>query len=457
MTFLKYKRQSSANSHTFPFGQMILFVMGSVLILVNNSPVVGALSAEQKKLFDSGIYYFDPKAVDSSGCSISGSINTNGSLSANVPAVWRNLILEVAPDYPTVDPRIVASLLWAEHHGWPEYKASGWAASPKGAQGPWQMMPATWASIGTDGDGDGIKDPDNPKDAVHGAFKHNLGSAGKVISQEFTGNAEEGINNIVFKRSLDNLLFYSAKYNGGPVDEGGEAPDGVKLKDFPRNENADYVIMNYWLLATDFLQGYSPESNSLVDATSIGKTGQLASSLICPTGSGVVSTDGYSFPVAPQRKSQNSGIAAMSPLPCSSDSCHHSESGSSGGYAFDISRKPGGNSVVGTPVYAISDGEIKRVNPAYDNIAGCQSLQLASKDGYWYWYGHIQQTSVNENQQVTAGQQLAVIGESKCAKDTSPHLHIDRGSPKGNEGGNECCRDRGIIPLINSLFESLPE
>ena len=406
--------------------------------------------------------FYDPgSGSDSSGCSILSSANTSDSLSTNVPAVWRNLILEAAPEYPNVDPRIVASLLWAEHGGWPEYKTSGWATSPVGAQGPWQMMKSTWDSIGTDGDGDGIKDPDNPKDAVHGAFKHNTDSAGKsVATTGYTGNAEADFNTVVFKRNLDNLLFYAAKYNGGPADDspGGEAPDGVRLKDFPRNQNADYVIMNYWLLATDFVKGWSTGSGQVVDAATSGSADQPASaSEICSTGSGIVGTDGYSFPVAPQRRSQNSGVAAMSPLPCSSvSSCHHPFK-PPGGYAFDISRKPGGDPVVGTPVYAISDGEIKRVNPAYANIEGCQSLQLASKDGYWYWYGHLQQTSVNENQQVIAGQQLAVIGESKCAKNTSPHLHIDRGSPKGSEGGNECCRDPGITPLINTLFAGLPE
>ena len=84
MTFLKNKRRSSADSSTFPFGQLILFVMGSVLIFVNNSSVVGALSAEQRKLFDSGIYYFDTES--SAACQVGGTVGLSDSVVDNLSA-----------------------------------------------------------------------------------------------------------------------------------------------------------------------------------------------------------------------------------------------------------------------------------------------------------------------------------------------------------------------------------
>jgi murein DD-endopeptidase MepM/ murein hydrolase activator NlpD len=40
------------------------------------------------------------------------------------------------------------------------------AISPAGAQGLAQFMPVTWASEGVDGDGDGVRDPFNPADAI---------------------------------------------------------------------------------------------------------------------------------------------------------------------------------------------------------------------------------------------------------------------------------------------------
>ncbi|WP_340672147.1 peptidoglycan DD-metalloendopeptidase family protein (plasmid) [Saccharopolyspora sp. ID03-671] len=61
-------------------------------------------------------------------------------------------------------PEITAPLLGAQieqESGWNEH-----AVSPVGAQGLTQFMPATWASSGVDGDGDGQRDPRNPADAI---------------------------------------------------------------------------------------------------------------------------------------------------------------------------------------------------------------------------------------------------------------------------------------------------
>lgn len=44
--------------------------------------------------------------------------------------------------------------------------------SSAGAVGPMQFMPATFASYGVDGDGDGVADPWNPADAVHSAANY---------------------------------------------------------------------------------------------------------------------------------------------------------------------------------------------------------------------------------------------------------------------------------------------
>ena len=49
--------------------------------------------------------------------------------------------------------------------------------SSAGAVGWMQFMPATWASYGVDADGDGIRDPSNPEDAIHAAARY-LSAAG---------------------------------------------------------------------------------------------------------------------------------------------------------------------------------------------------------------------------------------------------------------------------------------
>lgn len=167
-----------------------------------------------------------------------------------------------------------------------------------------------------------------------------------------------------------------------------------------------------------------------------------------------INTDGYAFPLGLKKSEIGKPKEGYSPLPClgtGPTSCHHSP------WAFDIGKVNGFKEGVGVPVFAISDGEIAKLSNAYDGIVGCQSIQFkSSKDGYIYWYGHIQRASVRKGDKVTAGQQIAVIGESKCARNTVPHLHIDRGSPKGSFGGTSTRRDPGINDVINSLYRSLP-
>jgi len=441
-------RQNQATNKT-----LISVVLSTVMVAVLLIPgFASALSSEQRNIYQSGIYYFDNEVFASQSCGGTGP-NDGESLPSSIPAVWRDLINSTASTYPTVNPRLVAATLWVENRGWPEFKSTGWSKSPVGAQGPWQFMPATWASMGTDGDGDGIKDPNNPRDAVHGAFKHQLGSRGKPLAVTgYTGNVDEDFNTVVFERKDTNLLYYMAKYNGRG------APDNTKLSAFPKNENSNYVIMSYWLIGSNFTKGYLIEQGKFVDATEQGSLFNKNSSQEPVTGNSCtgISIDGYSFPVAPQRKSQNGGLSAMSALPCNRIACHHD-----GSPAFDISAKPGGDSAVGKAIYAINGGVVKQIRSTYKGQVGCQSFQLVGEDGYWYWYGHIQGVSVGENQTVTAGQQIATLGERRCTGNGSdPHLHIDRGCVTNGvkrPGGSDACRDPGLTPLMNNLFENLPE
>lgn len=164
----------------------------------------------------------------------------------------------------------------------------------------------------------------------------------------------------------------------------------------------------------------------------------------------IVNIDGhdYSFPFIRPKND------VSFPYPCNITSaplCHHDRSA-----AFDVARKAWDGSTEGTVVTAIVSGKIERFNPAYDGINGCHSFQLVGDDGWHYWYGHLKETSVQSGQ-VKVGQPLAKVGPTECAKGSPPHLHIDRGSPKGSSGGMDCCRDAGFIDLFGRLFQSLPD
>ncbi len=77
-----------------------------------------------------------------------------------VPAGYEAFVQQAAQTCPGITAPLLAAQLEAE---------SGWnpnAVSPAVAQGLSQFMPGTWIGEGVDGDGDGVRDPFNPADAI---------------------------------------------------------------------------------------------------------------------------------------------------------------------------------------------------------------------------------------------------------------------------------------------------
>lgn len=162
-------------------------------------------------------------------------------------------------------------------------------------------------------------------------------------------------------------------------------------------------------------------------------------------GSGQVNSDGYSWPID-LTKSEVTNWGS----PWCRHGCHHD-----GTPAMDITKKGFGDSVAGTAEFAIIDGTISNLH-IYNGISGCYSLQLIGSDGWHYYYTHFRSPAVQSGDKVKAGQKTGEVGERKCTGNGSdPHLHIDRGSPKGHVGGQECCRDPGFEDLMDSLYDQL--
>lgn len=427
-------------------------IVGSILCV----SVIGILSQQagaiNQELYDmNNILFYNP---DAEVCT-----NATGNASAdlsNVPDPWNSLISNTASKYPEADPRLVAATLYIENRGWPDYDKN-WATSSAGAAGPWQFISSTWNSMGTDGDGDGVKDRNNPEDAVHAAFKHQNGSAGKPIIEGYDGSIEAGWN-LTFKRDRENLLSFMASYNGSG------APNNTALSDFPRNENSDYVRMAYYVLASNFTQTWDTSTGEpkLIGEDSESGTASASGASSgggCPsgTGSGAVNSDGFSFPVGGIPKDQLGNNSLKWPCPTS---CHHDGSGAFD--IFDLRTNQGTSNdsySVGKPVYAIEDATINRVRSSYKGIAGCNTIALEGASGWKYWYGHIQEASVKGGQTVKAGEQVAVIGVRKCTGNGSlPHLHIDRGPSIGESGGNQGANaSETLVPIINKLYEELQQ
>lgn len=212
-----------------------------------------------------------------------------------------------------------------------------------------------------------------------------------------------------------------------PCSPPGRACDGY-FND--RKGNADVVYSKF-----------SGMSGSAVASISAGAS--------CPQSGSAVNIDGYTWPLLiPNKKDMHNGY----PLPCTK--CHHD-----GTPAFDLANKGYGDPAnVGTVAVAITRGKITQVKVDTRN-GGCSSIHFLGDDGYSYWYGH---TLVNESTPqigtvVEAGTPISKIGPPRCNNGKAAHLHIDRGSPKGKTGGEECCRDAGFIELMNNLYSKIPD
>jgi soluble lytic murein transglycosylase-like protein len=80
-----------------------------------------------------------------------------------VPSQYRAAVVAAAATCPGLDSRLLAAQLERE---------SGWdpqAVSSRGAQGLAQFLPRTWKAYAVDGDGDGVKDVFNARDAIASA------------------------------------------------------------------------------------------------------------------------------------------------------------------------------------------------------------------------------------------------------------------------------------------------
>jgi hypothetical protein len=123
-----------------------------------------------------------------------------------------------------------------------------------------------------------------------------------------------------------------------------------------------------------------------------------------------------------------------------------------------------GATMGGKDVYAISDGTLDSVKQY--RVKDCFAIHFrSSKDGFDYWYGHLQGADEKmQGQKVKAGTKIAEVagmqfsaachGRSAGAE-KAPHLHIDRGCA-GTKGGGGTCRDVKFIELMNNMWAKLP-
>lgn len=188
--------------------------------------------------------------------------------------------------------------------------------------------------------------------------------------------------------------------------------------------------------------------NELSGMSFDGVAAASAQSCADQNGGAQVNADGYTWPLLISNKAD---MYNGYKLPCTK--CHHD-----GTAAFDLANKGYDDPAnVGTVAVAITAGKIARVSVDSRN-GGCSSIQFLGDDGYYYWYGHtlVNETTPGVGVHVEAGTPISKIGPPRCNNGGAAHLHIDRGSPKGRTAGEACCRDKGFIDLMNSIYKSVP-
>lgn len=149
----------------------------------------------------------------------------------------------------------------------------------------------------------------------------------------------------------------------------------------------------------------------------------------------------YAWPIGIYKKD----VVAGAPLPCQSRSCHWD-----GSPAFDLSNKVN-DKTPGTPVYAITDGTMNLVK---EKRAQCWTFHIAGKDGYDYFYGHVNKPIIKSgSKKVNKGDLVAEIGSVSCG-DTISHLHIDQSKELYHQPAD---RTENLNKIINDLYEKLPD
>lgn len=139
-------------------GVVAAFSMVVIVLVSTVNAVVGQCNAQASAAPTSGPVYVSQRP--------------SGEALADIPADYLEIYRE-AGEETGLDWAVIAAVGKTEtDHGRLEAAGVGGGENPSGAGGPMQFLASTWASVGVDGNGDGVKDRYDPEDAIPSAANY---------------------------------------------------------------------------------------------------------------------------------------------------------------------------------------------------------------------------------------------------------------------------------------------
>lgn len=141
--------------------------------------------------------------------SIMGFMNSSEGSVSGVPSEYEAIVIRAGSICQPITPALIAAQVQQESGFNPR------AASPVGAQGISQFMPATWTAHGKDADGDGKADIMNPQDAIYSQGAYMCELASNVQNLIAQGKASGDVTDLAlaaYNAGLGNVV----KYKGIP-------------------------------------------------------------------------------------------------------------------------------------------------------------------------------------------------------------------------------------------------
>jgi murein DD-endopeptidase MepM/ murein hydrolase activator NlpD len=286
--------------------------------------------------------------------------------------------------------------------------------SSAGAIGWMQFMPSTWMRWGVDANGDGIADPWNAADAIFSAARY-LAAAGApsdLYRAVFAYNhADWYVNEVLSLADLyqtDGSAAFSLDRMQQNLDGARQAVvDAAARLQLLETREARATLLSDRLALQPTV---AKAAAALADArrTLAGDQQSSAAASFSPAGSDLLAGPtyqaGYAFPVG-----GGPGVVSASHT-------HHDYP------AVDIAAP------LGSPVYALSNATVIR-SWTYDDPKCGIGLTMQTTDGQTWTYCHmaVLDPSVVPGAQLTAGQQIGLVGATGDA--SGPHLHLQLQPP----------------------------